>query len=379
MDKKIISFNDFAKSLNYKKLKTNLERQDYDLKLDSTTFKDNFMCSDSYIKTKIFNIIDIIVENTQIIKFSEFITNLFEIFNKCIIMINDKIKTDIKQKFYIYYSDYNSIMYPYGKILSDKSNYWVSVLFNYYVLSNNKLDDEILNNIFYINDTYYIQQLKDNTSNILFFDDCIYSGVQMATNIYNLSIPKTYNFLNFFNNKKKLSIPNIYIYVPYISKYGYNNIVKNTFDNIKIIYKNYITNLSDDDCKLYNKIMLSDVDIIDNDKNIKSLVKHYFNITKRHSLIIFEHKIADNISIPYLLYTKLPSNINNIIGTYEEKDITGNHSKKEIKLENNKIEYMSLLQNCPENNDCFITDYKKKDYYDKYLKYKNKYLQLKYS
>ena len=208
-----------------------------------------------------------IFDNTDYISFEFF----FKKFNKCIKEFLNFIGN--KKTIYIFIDIEKQI---------NKSNYW---LYNY-------LKKYIDIKIIIINNVYN-EFLKDDDI-IIFIDDCIYSGDQMAKSIYSL------------NNKQKLKL-NIYILVPFISNEGKNNIILNF--NKKANRRNY--------CKLifpsnYNIPKIA-TDILTK-KEIK-LIEKYYNgylyYLEQNYLIYFNHKLADPRSTITIFYIGFIPNMKN--------------------------------------------------------------------
>ena len=224
LNAKCITYTNFLNKFNTEKILDNLNKKTIDIKLDSEKYKKEFntdnitINSDSgininTIKDNINNIIDIIQKNTTIIKLSDFLINLYELFDDIITDINNNKNKNI----FIFIDDNKKI----------KSNYWIASVFVTYINNNNEINK---NNIYFVEiiDIKYISPSSDsqllpsqtqleninmnmNDSILIYFDDCIYSGKQMSNHTNNL-----YNYIRSFDDFKL----DIYIITPYITTIG---------------------------------------------------------------------------------------------------------------------------------------------------------------
>ena len=120
---------------------------------------------------------------------------------------------------------------------------------------------------------------------IVFIDDCIYSGMQMADNVSNIK------------NPKKLKNLIIFILCPYISSISFDLIKK---------YFEYNDDLYEKNFKLiFNKYSIDLPHIQDylNEEEI-DIINEYIDYDVNNSyLIYFDHKLADQLSIITSIYS----------------------------------------------------------------------------
>ena len=317
-------------------------------------------------------IIKKLIESIEYINYNQYIEQLKKITSELI----NKMKEDYDNIYFIAEGDI------------DKSNTWVMMLFIDELLNRNFFDNnpDINKKINVSSDIFNLYKyLKENvpTKKILFifFDDMSYSGRQIE-----LSLP---------NNKGEKNIPNfnIYLCMGYIGKTAIKTISENSnfkiFPSTKIIdtlYNRFLENNNDNDeyIKLYKKA-------IDNESKFYSSLQLYDNL----SLIYFDHKIADVLSIcQKLIY----------FGSYpllSDGDscmtipLIKKCEEKNLKYAEGNNFCSKILLDISDENSCPVTYYKQHKYIDKnkniitnimnlkdstknkYLKYKMKYLKLK--
>jgi hypothetical protein len=225
-----------------------------------------------------------------------------------------KIKDNLIQVLKNNYESHNKIFVYINYYEINKSNYWIYRYIEYF-LKDLKISVKII-------DTLDEEEVKNNDI-ILFTDDCIYSGLQMSGVIYNIKNT---------NNKEV----KIILFVPYISKYGLNNIKKSYNENTSLNKCKFI--ISDHEIIKPLKHFLSEDDI---NKLFYYYNEHYDRASKRYA-IYFDHKLGDTLSTFPKIYNGLVPNKNNL-------DIIK-------KIDNRKqIIYFPLFTNC-ENNKTFIIE-----------------------
>lgn len=289
---------------------------------------------------KVRNICKKIFKYTIHISFENFLYRL----NICINEILDNI--NLNKPIFIFipktlFNDYKN-----------KSNYWLYNYIQNYIKFKISLNEDIL----------IINDIKNNSNddNIIFIDDCIYSGTQLgAGTILNL------------NNKKKLKL-NLFILVPFISDEGIDYIIQsfNYNETLSKYCDFYI-------CKKAIKILPVFKYLSENEINLIQdfYSEHLFNF-KFNYLIYFDHKIADTIStITYFYYGIVPNNKNKkLLNIYNSDSKIFNNSKK--------FDIIPIIKNCNINNllslDCPHPPYKItfNEFIKNIKKSKNKYNSL---
>ena len=249
---------------------------------------------------KVRKIVKKILDNTKYINYKEFIKNL-----------------NISIKDLLYYLKFKKLKtaYVYKSIkFNTKSNGWI---YNYikkmfkYLKSNIKLKLINLNNI---------KKLKNNDI-VIFPDDCIYSGLQMSSNI------------NKFIKLKKKNL--IYILTPYISSFGINNI-KNTIgkkNKLKIC-----KHVNIDKYLIYKYLKINEIAKIEgfySNLEKKFLNDKYISKFRNVYLLYFNHKLADFISTITLFYMGVvPNNYNKRALIYRTENTIP------------KLQIIPLINNC---------------------------------
>lgn len=249
---------------------------------------------------KVRKIVKKILDNTKYINYKEFIKNL-----------------NISIKDLLYYLKFKKLKtaYVYKSIkFNTKSNGWI---YNYikkmfkYLKSNIKLKLINLNNI---------KKLKNNDI-VIFPDDCIYSGLQMSSNI------------NKFIKLKKKNL--IYILTPYISSFGINNI-KNTIgkkNKLKIC-----KHVNIDKYLIYKYLKINEIAKIEgfySNLEKKLLNDKYISKFRNVYLLYFNHKLADFISTITLFYMGVvPNNYNKRALIYRTENTIP------------KLQIIPLINNC---------------------------------
>jgi hypothetical protein len=331
-----------------------MPRVDFDFKNYIETFKKQNTSIPEEITLSIINILSAFEKKMYIIKLEDFFANLNIVFNSIIEIIN----ANIDKKYYVYCEDLS------------KSNFWISLLFVDHLLINHK--DRNYNNTFVFFGNEYIRKNKDNMENIIYFDDCSYSGKQMTQNL------------------QKSVNSNVYCVLPYLSNHALEVLTNLKIKKLKIIYKQIIPNIIDhgeiidvlynndilfhhDMCNLFLKSIGYDWEKIYGDngdngdnygKNVDTffLSRDFFNIGYFGQIIcaLFEHKLADSVSILQYMLNFLPEKIT-FNGVQKISEIYKSKGKSEFSL-----------------NYVFVKDFYESQYsdYDKKLLYSKKYPNL---
>lgn len=303
--------------------------------------------------------------NIKFITINDFINNMYELFQ---LFINDDNGID---EYLLLQTDKN------------KSQMWLNLLFIHYLKNTGNIDN-FKNRLHFVsmvkyNAMSYGEILPNKMYNLLYLDDGMYSGTQSSGNIVNIKKIcniKTVNTIGYLTNEAKKILEQ-------------NN-------DIKFYYKNMIMFKENENYDKINKWLNN------------NRLNQKFNIRKNHVLNIFEHKMADDASIPINLINKTMIlkqdfepyyryNTNIEYGKLEfEKDFYINENSfnhliipcaiPRISSEGSSgaicyPRYYTLNRYCIKNNDLlkFIeqNNTTKGGYYKKYLKYKNKYIKLK--
>lgn len=184
-----------------------------------------------------------------------------------------------------------------------KSNFWVSCLLREILLKNGYDFYDVISGI---NSDIHNNLANGDKYIYIITDDCSYSGGQLSSDLF--ITPNKYKYLeDFFDNFK------VFVFVPYMTniakKYAFINNLHYSISDInkytKYLYfpKNikYIPSFFEMcNDKKYN-IFSDDVLYIKN-KKVKSMVLDYFKIYTHTSLIYFDHKLADAVSIIQCVY-----------------------------------------------------------------------------
>lgn len=211
-------------------------------------------------------------------------------FEKTLVELNNRIK-EYYLKFHKFHIENNRpifIFNPDDKYYKYKSNYWFSsYIYNELKkLFNNKIK---LISITETNIHNHPELMQDDI--IIFPDDCVYSGRQLSSIIY--------EFANIGNKYR------FYILISYASKEGIELIKKVSdisFDKERLIFSTYIQipSLRDTISQTeFNKLSLFYDSLEEN------------NIDYNTYLIYFDHKLADINSVPTVFYLGVVPNIKN--------------------------------------------------------------------
>ena len=187
---------------------------------------------------------------------------------------------------------------------------------------------------------------------IVFIDDCIYSGMQMAENVSNIK------------NPKKLKNLIIFILCPYISTIGFD-LIKQYFEYTDDLENNFL---------IFNKYSIDLPNIQDylNGEEI-DIINEYIDYDINNSyLIYFDHKLADQLSTITSIYSGYLLNEKNA-------DIFNNLDLFSNKINLKKADFIPVINNCEKTRNlrldatsCPHIPYsnKFKDYMKEYKKYK---------
>ena len=237
---------------------------------------------------KAIQLAEFILNNTQYIDFDTFLNKVKMLVRELVIF-----KKEYNAKLILIVNNYNIY----------KSNFWMSLLFRKELLKYNINYDDIMSDIKF-DLSEYLNKTNDNYI-FLITDDCSYSGKQLSgdlllkkrisekltAELYKrfkvfLGVPYISNFakkIKFMENFKGINTE--YIYFPKNTTYFQNfweiayEKQFNPFDN-DILYK----------------------DESDIEKNTHSLLFDFFGIYGPTSLIYFDHKLADRVSIAQCVY-----------------------------------------------------------------------------
>jgi len=235
-----------------------------------------------------------------------------------------------------------------------KSNFWVSLLFIKYLLEKDyysEIKDRLIivkkysKKIYIENDQQ--QHLLNGKYVFLILDDASYSGSQFK------------NIIN--NNQYLLNYCESIQIISWISQRAIDNIKKNCRLEIPIIFPEI-------NIKELKRIEIPKI-------NGKDL--YYINFFTNRT--IFEHKMADDKSIPSDFINNTPLQKGTVYSLIQpcNKRINDNSS---ISVCYTSI-YKNIISNIPKNLETIFKnddEYRMKGgYFEKYLKYKNKYLSLK--
>jgi hypothetical protein len=177
----------------------------------------------------------------------------------------------------------DKIFFPYMEF--NKSNTWLFFLALKYAEDTDKQIYKLLKEKIVFLQSYRTYEkllfAKSSSNNIyvLYLDDAIYSGEQMESTLKNLP----------------LCIPNLHVFfgVPYISP-----IVKSNFEkilNIKLENTLYLKNIVKEDLSLHELFSTYDIFLYTENSKYKSLSNVFHGCDT--VLSIFEHKVADSVSI----------------------------------------------------------------------------------
>lgn len=255
----------------------------------------------SLMPKEFHNAIDYVYNKLKFISIDYFKQKLYIVFERLLKKIND---IDMI---------YLPIVYTKDMIIGNakvKSNLWLALEFMYYMKNINIIKPteynlhikckNILNNKLINFWYYYGRNIRFNVRNkniyIVLFDDCSYSGSQLS---------------DFIDDVKRLN--NVYICLPFISKYADSilnkkiNIIKNLNNNII----NYIINEDQIFNNLFDNMNYKDLiinyDMIFYDKYLRrNTIFNFLGINDLHTPVYFEHKLADNLSIPQFFINDAP-------------------------------------------------------------------------
>ena len=399
-----VTFTDALNLMNYNKSKLYMPTQNigkYSIDHESVNILINLINEDTTITSdeKAENIA-FIQKLISIFKYVDFKTYL------------DKIKLIVNEFYENYTSKSYSNVYFIAEGLVNKSNTWVMMLFmselNEIITKNNNID--LFKKIKILSDVP--QTLKPSTL-VLYFDDMSYSGRQISSSLFRST--------NFPENIQKGI--DFYITAPYISKTAINK-----FEGEKKLFK--LWNNTEIIQTFRDQFIKSDMDK-EMYKNFCVYEVKYYRYYMCHETIIpiyFDHKIADGLSVfqKFLYfgsrYTK--NNNYNIVPLIKNcaflnkanylknkfgfengfnfmsgmfTDIEDEYSCPQTYYKQIKYEFPNIpapcnykkhtlvslifyyISHCPESNNSKKKKIKLQGgfYENKYLKYKNKYIELK--
>lgn len=308
------------------KIKPEVERR----KLDLNKYFEKIKEDENYEIIKKF----ILSLNLEMISIEEFYETMNKQFDKF-------IEKDIENK-----KKYLLLLPQKGK-----SNFWVSLLFIKYLIEKNyysEIKDRLIIVKKYSKKLHIENEhLLNGTYVFLILDDASYSGSQFK------------NIIN--NNQYLLNYCDSIQIISWISQRAVDNIKKNCRLEIPIIFPEI-------NIKELNRIEIPKI-------NGKDL--YYINFFTNRT--IFEHKMADDKSIPtdFINNTPLPDGKKYSLIQPCDKKMNDNSS---IDVCYSSI-YKEIIFNIPEELKYIFEskdEYRMKGgYFEKYLKYKNKYIDLK--
>lgn len=292
----------------------------YSFELNKEACNEFIRLSDSSVR----DICRKIIKNTNHVSYGKFLITLKSIIDEY--LENYYNSHHLKNKRPIFLYNYDSD--------KNKSNYWI---LNYIIkYLKTKINPKI--EIFLVNQNS-LEKLKDNDI-IIFTDDCIYSGNQLATKIakfseykgkYKYFILVPYGSLQarlhieeiFNNNELDLSESS--------EDSDYSQKRKRSYDDDEIIFPE----------KMEDLILMEDI------LTTKEIIKitYFYNgnyklINPENTyLIYFDHKLADKISVPTIFYLGVVPNKKN-------KEILKNLSPTEIPKHSHNLDIIPIINNC---------------------------------
>lgn len=219
---------------------------------------------------------------------------------------------------------------PYNfELLSEKSNYWVFQI----------LEDLIQQEKYQDKYKFKFEMLHSGTKEvpenafIIMLDDCMYSGMQMDTQLSNLLT----------EIKLKCSI---HIFVPFATKQAITR-VKYVLKLYRFHTKPVTLTFSK------NTVILDTVDDLLTDEDIaqiESIYDHTFTVLGR-TLVYFDHKLADDTSTVTLIYSGLIANSANRtilseIWSLRSKKLDSDQYTSERDKLIQQLQYHEFIDNC---------------------------------
>jgi hypothetical protein len=227
-----------------------------------------FNCDENILYTSMRNII--MHPSLRIINIEEFFIKLYIVFDNFIIKMNEILSTNKKSNFYFYGLSVNS------------SNFWLCLLFVKYLLQNKY--SHLYSHIFIVSINNNIIFEDDYENYFITLDDCSYSGKLLLKPISDVILKGNYN--------------GIICVLPFISSIAYKLIRD---QGVIIIYDEIILSMNDDE-DLKNTIIDNTV-ILKSESGYYLFSNYMLHDIQSTNLpIIFEHKIADSYSIPQFFY-----------------------------------------------------------------------------
>jgi len=360
-----ISNLDQVKLESYDETKIVLNTDSFNTKVDQ--------CFPSEIATRLKNITNYIRDNMIILSKKEFCEEMIKLINNIIDII------EIRKDNYTYIILYMDIF--------DKSNTWLSFAFLYQLSLRPGLFEELKEKIIlFTNELEYKKNvhpdiLFEHKNLVIIMDDGSYSGTQLTNNIISFDKDTTdvISGVCMLGNVALNKLNNDLTEHKIITIEEYD---KDEHPKYLIIYRNYY------DSSDFDRIITeNDISI-----NANNYLKNTFYLyTEMLSLFFSMHKLPDDLSIPYKLL--VTNNFYITEGTYnfsytnedKTKNIIPHHftDTGDFKCIGN-LDDISIIKKYPKwykNIGEFIVNYfeskKESKYYNKYLKYKQKYINLK--
>jgi len=268
-----------------------------------------------------------LILNTEHISFELFLNKINEcIYELLVYYINQNPKiSKYTRPLIIYNSNYK---------LFGKSNYWIYTYVFQFIkyITNDNVRVELWNGFDDIG-------LVENDF-VIMIDDCIYSGSQMGGDIMSLYNPKNIKI-------------NLYLLVPFISEVGEKRVISD-FKHNSYLYKSrskliFAKNVHKP--KIIDNVLTEKEYIIFND-----YYKAFIHL-KGKSLIYFDHKLADPVSIPTLFYLGIvPNKRNKKILSRTTNVLTVSDKLQIVPIINNCESYTTIID--PYSPKCPYPPYK---------------------
>ena len=178
-----------------------------------------------------------------------------------------------------------------------KSSFWVLMLAMDAIEKNpvwrekwHEALDRIHVMIDYLPEQMDIEWSKRKTYKLVFFDDATYSGSQLS---YFVRVVES-----FFKHQKLKH--KTFAFVPYVSSYSKRWLSKTTVLQGSVLFKHAFYRMSL--ASILKDDFFFEVDSpIVFDKAYKSFISNFLQMDMAHSTITFQHKVADEVSIPVVL------------------------------------------------------------------------------
>lgn len=296
------------------------------------------------INNKLGKLLIELFNNTKYISFNTFLSKFKNLFDTII----DYIEKNSDKCFILVIPSENPINIDKDiNTILEKSNFFLSMVFYHYYKEYSKT----ISNLYvtfgpnYHNLTFF----NDKKVVFLLIDDCSYSGRQIVTNIKSINSVST-----------RMQFPhNIIVILPYISQIALRlieeeysdvnvfNIKLNKLNKINILYNEMIKNYIDFS-NYYNTLINNDLIFkikVDESKYLITSLFEIYKISFNNYPIIFQHKLADSISIYNALY-EYGIIFNNIINIYEIKqEINSNPVYSYFRYIEKYIDWIKFYEN----------------------------------